>query len=173
MTHTATIATALRRDSIALRPCADADAAFLRHLYGTTREDEMRRVPWTDEEKRRFLDMQFTAQKTHYEEYYPDCEFLVIELDRQPVGRLYVDRGEEDIRITDIALLPEFRGRGIGRVLMEEILAEGWCTGKAVTIHVEHDNPARRLYGRLGFRHVHTNGVYHLMEWRAPRSGRA
>ena len=157
MTNTAAIATALRRDSIALRHCAEADAAFLRHLYGTTRDDEMRVISWTDEEKRWFLDMQFTAQRTHYEEHYPDCEFLVIELDRRPVGRLYVDRGEEDIRITDIALLPEFRRRGIGRLLIEEILAEGWCTGKAVTIHIEHDNPARRLYDRLGFRHVHTH----------------
>lgn len=155
------------RNSITFRSCADADVPFLRHLYGTTREDEMRRVPWSDEEKRQFLDMQFTAQKTHYEQYYPDCEFLVIEMEQTPIGRLYIDRGDDDIRITDIALLPEFRGRGIGRMLMEEVLEEGRATRKRVTIHVEHDNPARRLYDRLGFRHVDTNGVYHLLEWSA------
>jgi ribosomal protein S18 acetylase RimI-like enzyme len=143
----------------------ESDIPFLRHLYGTTREAEMRLVPWTPEQKSAFLDMQFTAQKTHYEQHYPDCAFLVIELEGQPIGRLYVDRGIDDIRITDIALLPEFRGRGIGRMLMEEILDEGRATGKRVTIHVEHDNPARRLYDRLGFQHVDTNGVYHLMEW--------
>jgi GNAT superfamily N-acetyltransferase len=167
MTNTATVATALRRDSIALRPRAETDAAFLRHLYGATRESEMRLVAWTDEEKCWFLDMQFAAQRTHYEEHYPDGEFLVIELDGRPIGRLSVDRGDEDIRIADVALLPEFRGRGIGRLLMEEILAECSCTGKAVTIHVERDNPARRLYHRLGFRHVDTTGVYHLLKWRA------
>jgi GNAT superfamily N-acetyltransferase len=118
----------------------------------------MRLVPWTPEQKSAFLDMQFTAQKTHYEQHYPDCEFLVIELEGQPIGRLYVDRAD-DIRITDIALLPEFRGRG------EEVLAEAQAKGKRVTIYVEHDNPARRLYDRLGFQHVDTNGVYHLMEW--------
>ncbi len=42
----------------------------------------------------------------------------------------------------------------------------GRSTGTRVSIHVEHDNPARRLYDRLGFQHVDTNGVYHLMEWR-------
>jgi len=122
-------------------------------------------VPWTDEQKAAFLDMQFTAQKTHYEQYYPDCAFMVIEMDQVAIGRLYIDRADDDIRITDIALLPEFRGRGIGLMLMEEILAEGQATGKRVTIHVEHDNPARRLYDRLGFHQVDTNGVYHLMEW--------
>jgi ribosomal protein S18 acetylase RimI-like enzyme len=153
------------RSSICFRPAIESDLPFLRHLYGTTREDELRLVPWTPEQKSAFLDMQFIAQKTHYERHYPDCEFLVIELEGRPIGRLYVDRGD-DIRITDIALLPDFRGRGIGRMLMEEILAEGRSTGKSVSIHVEHDNPARRLYDRLGFQHVDTNGVYHLMEWR-------
>ena len=52
-------------------------------------------------------------------------------------------------------------------MLMEEILEEGRSAGKRVTIHVEHDNPARRLYDRLGFQHVDTNGVYHLLEWSA------
>ena len=46
----------------------------------------MQLVPWTHEQKAAFLDMQFTAQKTHYEEYYPDCEFLVIEMDRRRSG---------------------------------------------------------------------------------------
>ena len=48
---------------------------------------------------------------------------------------------------------------------MEGILAEGRTSGKRVTIHVEHNDPARGLFDRLGFRHVDTNGVYHLMEW--------
>ncbi len=58
------------------------------------------------------------------------------------------------------------RADGVERMLMEGILAEGRSTGKRVSIHVEHDNPAWRLYDRLGFQHVDTNGVYHLMEWR-------
>ena len=153
------------RSSFAFRSAVEADTPFLRHLYGTTREEELRLVPWTPEQKAAFLDMQFQAQAAHYTQFYPDCEFLVIELQSRPIGRLYVDRGENDIRITDIALLPEFRGRGIGRVLMEEILVEARETGRRVTIYVEHDNPARHLYDRLGFRHVDTNGVYHLMEW--------
>ena len=43
--------------------------------------------------EQQFLEMQFTAQKSHYEEYCPDCEFLVIEMEGRPIGRLYVDRG--------------------------------------------------------------------------------
>jgi ribosomal protein S18 acetylase RimI-like enzyme len=155
------------RDAIGLRPCTDGDVPFLRYLYGTTREGEMCRQPGTVAERRRAVERQFMAQQAYYEEHYPACEFLVIELQRWPIGRLYVDRGERAIRITDIALVPEARGRGIGRLLIEEILAEGRSTGKTVTLLVEHDNPARRLYLRLGFRHVDTSGAHDVMEWRA------
>lgn len=162
------LAASTRRHAITLRTCTEADVPFLRRLYGTTREEELRPVSWTDEEKRWFLDMQFQAQKTHYETHYPGCAFQIIELETQPIGRLYVNRGQAEIRIADIALLPEFHGRGIAYMLLEEILDEARATDRIVTIHVERDNPARHLYDRLGFRQVDTFGVYHLMEWCAP-----
>ena len=157
----------MTRDAIRFRPQTPEDVPFLRHLYATTREMEMRIVPWTDEQKRDFLRQQFTAQKNHYEEFYPGCQFLVIELEGEPIGRLYIDRQPDNIEVVDIALLPDHRGRGIGGMLMREILDEARETGKTVGIYVEHFNPARRLYDRLGFRHVDTNGVYHKLEWRA------
>jgi ribosomal protein S18 acetylase RimI-like enzyme len=156
------------REAIHFRPQTPDDIAFLQHLYATTREMEMRVVPWTPEQKQAFLLQQFGAQKSHYEEFYPECQFLVIELDGSAIGRLYIDREPDHIEVVDIALLPEYRGRGIGQMLMQEIMDEGGATGRAVGIYVEHFNPARHLYDRLGFRHVSTNGVYHMMEWRAP-----
>ena len=86
----------------------------------------------------------------------------------RPLGRLYVHRGETDIRIVDIALLPEHRGRGIGSHLLRAILDEAAKRGRTVSIHVERFNPALRLYERLGFAHVADTGVYYLMEWRPP-----
>jgi len=155
------------RESIRYRPATEEDLPFLFVLYATTRAEEMRAVPWSDGQKLAFLDMQFRAQKSHYEQYYCDAEHLVIEKDGAPIGRLYIDRAPDDIRIVDIALMPEARGGGIGTMLLREILDEGAASSRVVSIHVEHYNPAKRLYERLGFQHVSTNGIYHLMEWRA------
>lgn len=47
-----------------------------------------------------------------------------------------------------IAVRPEHRGQGLGRALIEEALAN--CDGD-MKLHVEHDNPAKRLYERVGF----------------------
>jgi ribosomal protein S18 acetylase RimI-like enzyme len=151
--------------TIGFRPITDDDQGFLYELYASTRQDEMQLVPWSDAEKEAFLRMQFTAQHKHYQEHYADAEYLVVLREDQPIGRLYVDRRETELRVLDIALLPEHRGQGIGGRLMRDLLAEAAAAGKAVRIHVEHNNPAMRLYDRLGFVKIDENGVYYLMEW--------
>jgi len=150
---------------IALRPVRDGDEPFLRSLYASTRADELAQVPWTDAQKRAFADMQFDAQHHHYREVFPNAEFSIVERDGQPIGRLYVDRRAKEIRIVDIALIPETRNLGIGGRLLGTVLEEGRRTGKPVTIHVEKFNPAARLYERLGFREIEDRGVHRLMEW--------
>lgn len=156
------------RETVTFRPQNDADRPFLFALYASTRADELAMVQWSDEQKLQFLQMQFHAQSTYYAQEYDGCEFLVIEQHGKPVGRLYIDRTPDDLRIVDIALMPEARGQGLGTILLKEILDEAAAKGAIVSIHVENFNPARRLYERLGFEHVDTNGVYHLMHWKAP-----
>jgi ribosomal protein S18 acetylase RimI-like enzyme len=154
------------RESITFRPETDADRDFLLELYGSTRAEEMAIVPWSDEEKDRFVRMQFHAQTLHYKTHFSDAEFLIIEKDGAPIGRLYLHRtDEEGLLIVDISLLPAYRGQGIGRMLLEDIMARSASRGEVVSIHVENFNPALRLYQRLGFKQVSTYGVYYLMKW--------
>ncbi len=121
-------------------------------------------MPWDDAEKDAFLRMQFDAQDTWWRENYADTTYDVVEVDGEPAGRLYVHRGEREIRIVDIALLPEHRGSGIGTSLLHDLLAEADALGKSVTIHVERLNPALRLYERLGFALAEDKGVYLFLE---------
>ena len=136
-------------------------------LYASTRADELAQTPWSDEEKQSFLDMQFQAQHAHYQKHFPEASYQIIEQIGEPIGRLYLDRRPDELRIIDIALLPEKRGEGIGGVLMRNILDEAAIAGKPVRIHVERNNPAMHLYERLGFQKVEDQGVYWLMEWLA------
>ncbi len=153
-----------------LRPVTPQDAEFLYRVYASTRQEELARVPWTAEQKAAFLRMQFDAQHKHYTENYSGAQYLIILCEGEPAGRLYVARWEKEIRIMDIAILPEYRNRGLGTFLLQQILAEGQERGLPVTIHVEQFNPALRLYTRLGFRQVQERGVYLLMEW-TPNAG--
>jgi ribosomal protein S18 acetylase RimI-like enzyme len=49
---------------------------------------------------------------------------------------------------------------------MQDLIDEADAAGKAVSIHVEKNNPARRLYERLGFVVAGEQGVYDRLEWR-------
>lgn len=156
------------RETVTYRPEREDDRPFLFALYASTRAEEMQMVPWTDEMKLQFLQMQFHAQTVYYAEEYDACQRLVIEQNGKPIGRLYLDRTPEDFCIVDIALMPEARGQGLGTILLKEILDEAASKGAVVSIHVENFNPARHLYDRLGFQHVDTNGIYHVMRWTPP-----
>jgi len=151
------------------RPIANTDEALLNAIYASTRSEEMALVTyWTDEEKAAFLQQQFQAQHTYYQQMYPDARFLVILWNEQPAGRLYLHYRKEEIRIVDIALLPDFRNRGFGQQILGSVLAEAAGLGLSVSIHVERMNPALQLYERLGFQVIsEENQVYLLLRWKA------
>jgi ribosomal protein S18 acetylase RimI-like enzyme len=150
---------------LTLRPITDDDLPFLLEVYAAARTDELAQVPWSEAEKQAFLTSQFNAQHHHYQTYYKTASFNVVEQNDQPIGRFYVDRWPNEIRIVDIALLPAFRNQGFGSQLLSQILAEGQTTHKTVSIHVEKYNPAYHLYSRLGFQKIGETGVYDLLAW--------
>lgn len=150
---------------LSYRTAADSDRALLARIYASTRADEVASTGWPAGQQRQFLQMQFDAQDAHYRQHYPDALWLVIQKGIVPAGRLYIEDRERERRIIDIALLPEFRGRGWGEAILRDLMEAAAETGRGVSIHVEKTNPAMRLYRRLGFRTVEDKGVYDLMEW--------
>jgi len=152
--------------SVTLRPAADEDRPFMLRVYAGVREPELEASGMPREQWAPFVAQQFEAQSQAYADYR-DTSFEVVLVDGEPVGRLIVARWPEELRVVDIALLPEYRGRGIGEGLMRSVLEEADARGVKASIHVERLNPARRLYLRLGFRPVTEDGVYLLLE-RAP-----
>src|SRR4051812_36690274 len=105
-------------DALSFRPIRPEDEPLLRRIYDSTRADELALVDWDDAQKRAFLAMQFRAQHVFYHDQFPGAAFDLILRDGEPIGRLYVDRRADEVRVLDIALLPEHRGAGIGGGLM-------------------------------------------------------
>jgi ribosomal protein S18 acetylase RimI-like enzyme len=147
---------------IALRPAGASDEIFLRRLFASTRENETNALP--PEYRPVFLEHQFEAQRTFYHSQFPEATHDIILRGADPIGRLWVDRQPDAMLIVDIAVIPEFRGQGIGTLLLEELIREAKSASKVLRIHVEQFNPALRLYERLGFRIKESNGVYFLLD---------
>lgn len=152
------------RDDLTFRPITEADAEFLYEVYASTRKEELAPLDWSDAQKADFLRMQFNAQHAFYQQEFADAAYQVLLWKGQPIGRLYVLRRPDEIRIIDIAILPAWRQQGIGGALLRDLLAEGQAAGVPVRIHVEKQNPALRLYERLGFKPLEDHGVYLFLE---------
>lgn len=154
---------------VTLRALLPGDRVFIERLYAATRAEEMSHTGWPAEQIATFLSQQFNAQHAYYQAHYDGAEFLIIEHEGEPIGRLYRFWGPTTVNLIDIALVSDFQGRGIGSSLIEEMLQRADAEGLVIELFVETYNPAQRLYGRLGFTVVNESGVYVRMR-RQPRA---
>lgn len=151
--------------AVSLRPATPADRELLFRIYASTREEELAQVAWPPGAKEAFLRQQFDAQDSWWRTHYAGATFEVVVVDGIDAGRLYLWEGPSEVRIVDVALLPEARRGGVGTKLLRDVQVRAAAAGKAVTIHVERMNPALAFYERLGFRLVEDKGVYLFLSW--------
>lgn len=159
---------ALQPLAAAVRPENPADLPFCAVLYALTRAEELAQAPWTDEMKQAFCLQQFNTQHQFYRQTYPEAQFFVIERAGTAIGRVYVDPAPGEERLMEITVLHEARGQGIGSAITRAVVARAHGRGVAASLHVEPMNPARRLYERVGFREVETQGFYLAMRCEPP-----
>ena len=147
------------------------DFSFIAELYADVRHEELAPLPWPGQAKRDFLDAQCRLQRNHYAEHYRGAELLVIERAGTPIGRAYVHATASEIRLMDIALLRAERNHGIGSAIVRRLQEESRNRTARLTLHVEPDNPAQRLYRRLGFVLIEHRGVYDFLGWSPAGTG--
>ena len=151
---------------IQLRPVKDSDLSLILKIFRSTREKELSLTNWGELQKEAFILMQSTAQDAQYKQAFPDAFFEIIEFNKKSAGRLYTGETEQEIRLIDITLLPEFRGKSIGTKVLEGLIKRSCDKQKLLTLHVEPDNPALQLYLRLGFKYTRNNGKQYYMEFK-------
>lgn len=162
--------------SIHSRRVVGDDRLFLLDLYAAGRVDEFSAVGWIPAAVRAFLDQQYQAREAGWAVSAPAADDLLLVRDDRPLGRLVLDRRADNIRVVDVALMPEAQGQGIGTAVLREVLAEADAVGVPVTLHVVATSPARGLYERLGFRPVEEEppgDAVHVPMVRVPEPGGA
>jgi ribosomal protein S18 acetylase RimI-like enzyme len=155
-----------------LRPEEDGDAAFLLSLYLSVRWPELDGTNWPDAAKYNFLSSQFQIQTRQYRDHYSGMERWIVNSPAGPVGRLYLLLAEAEWRVVEFSLMPEWRNRGVGTALLEELGKNADAAGKPLRLHVAQDNPALHLYLRLGFEVRTTDSLYWMLERVMNRAGK-
>jgi GNAT superfamily N-acetyltransferase len=153
--------------AISLRPEHARDETFLLAVYASTREEELTRTGWDDATRRQFVEMQFKAMRQGYATAFPHAEFSIILLDGHPIGRVVINRTDREIRIVDMALLSEHRGKGIGTDLMQTWRREAAQRQKPLRLRVVKRTRPANWYKRIGFVLIDEDGIHDHLEFRS------
>jgi ribosomal protein S18 acetylase RimI-like enzyme len=147
-----------------VRLASPDDLTFLERLYASTRADELERACFPLEQRAAFCRMQFNAQQHHYALYFARAVDTVLEIDGVAIGRELLARAADELFLVDIALLPEFRNRGIGSHRLRLMIEESRRLGCPIRLYAEQGSGAEALYRRHGFVITGEEGVHFMME---------
>ena len=152
--------------AVTLRLASADDEPFLRSLYADRRAPELAAVGWPPDQRQAFLELQFRAQQEGYGAAFPRADHWIVGDGTTPVGRLLVDRRPHEHRVVDLVIMTSWRGRGIGRALMREVMADAAAADVPVTLTVEaYDQRLVAWYRGMGFSVVDEGSVHLGMVW--------
>ena len=155
----------MAEQSITLRPATEDDQDFLLTLFKSSRGDDLRGLGWSEDRISEFLAMQYEAQQNFVATDHPELNDQIVLLEGTPVGHLAVEQRPNEIRLVDLALLPEHRSSGTGALLIQELQTQAAAAKRPLRAQVIRFNRAVGLFERLGFRRTSETGTHFQMEW--------
>ena len=94
---------------------------------------------------------QAVIQQAAYADAFPGAMRRIVVVSGVPIARLLVEWEHATTHCVDIAVLPDHRATRAGSLLLEAWLAVADARGLVARLSAQPDNPAMRLYARLGF----------------------
>jgi len=85
-----------------------------------------------------------------------DSGTSILRQDQSDVGWLQVEESRHVVQLKQLFLLPAVRNRGLGTGFLTWMKERADRKRKDLTLDVMSNNPARRLYERLGFKTIAT-----------------
>lgn len=159
------------QSGLKMRPMNATDNAFIERLYRSTRDD-LRMLQADDEFVEALIDFQRHAQIQGYGEMFPNAMYFIAEHQGEPVGRLVLDFGHDEICVVDIALIPAARGKGYGKQMLQAVQLAAGKVRMPVALSVRYDNLyAKELYAGLGFVAESAGMPFERLVWYPPAPG--
>ncbi len=148
-----------------MRFTAPADQDFLLTLFIESRPW----LGWAEGQPdfiRNLYEMQYTAMRKGQEAVYPEHLDFIIEKTGQKLGRLIVDLGHSHWRVSELQILTEARGKGIGSDVLRSLQAAANGMLMPITLCTPMmGSYGRQVYERLGFRVMAVEPPHYHMAW--------
>lgn len=148
-----------------LRPCTEADNAFVYDVFCTTWEHEVAALP-NQNLAQHVLRIQHIAQERRFESHYPSHQRYVVLVDGEPAGRLYVHESDSVMHVIDLTLMPQFRDHGVGTRIFRDLFTHAAQEGQTISLRVARRNErATDFYTSIGFRLMTVDDLDNYFEW--------
>lgn len=150
---------------LSIRPSTPADKAFIEGLFRSTRED-LQNIDAEPDLIESVMEMQLDAQTTGHGDMFPNAMYFIIEKLGEPIGRLTIDFGSNEIRVVNIAFISETRGRGYGEGVFRALQVAAESTAAPLVVIAHMQNPGMKsLYLKLGFQVDEIQPPFERMVW--------
>lgn len=152
-------------EGLVVRPSQVSDGPFLQSLYQAARPD----LQWIDgehEQVQQVIAQQFQVQEQGLGERFPNAMHYVVEKLGTAIGALSTDFGPNEIRVLYLAFIPQARGQGYGRAVLQGVQKAAQQIRCPVATVVWASNPhARQHYLALGFEVQEHNPAAERLVW--------
>ncbi len=151
--------------NLSVRLVQPEDEPYIFELFASVRGEGLAEAGMTAEQRQQFLDFQYKAMHNTYADNYPEGIHNVILRKKKPIGRIYTNETDTEIRILDVIIHPKKRNHGFGSEIMQAMIAECDRTNKILRFYVWTNNAAgQRFYKRHGCEFIRDDGGYLLFE---------
>ena len=150
---------------LTLRPARTDDQEFLYRLFYSVYSEKLQLVPLNAEEKKTLVELMYQSFTRHYDSLAAGSDDRLVLLNNESIGRMILFQMREEIRLADLAILPQYRGRGIGTALISQVQTESMMSKRPVRLQVARFDRALKLYQRLGFYKTDAIGPHLHLEW--------
>ena len=152
--------------NISFQPIEAKHNEFLFHLFKECRSDLAYISGLGEEQITGIIREQFINEHKQLINMYPDGEFNIVMLNEKPIGRFYINYGKDIDHIMELGFLEEYRGLGIGKKIINEVIKNAIEKNKIVHLQVPWFNQrAYILYEKLGFKVIEDGVVFRKMQY--------
>lgn len=138
------------------RLASATDAEFGRNVHHRAYRDVV---------ERQFGAWNVAAQDAFFRDGWNAAAHEIVECDGVPAGYICIEDRADLVHLRELVLLPEFQNRGIGTMLLRQVMKHAEERGVPVQLGTLHANHAADLYRRVGFREVGRTNTHILFEW--------
>ena len=142
-------------ETISLRTATQNDSSFAFEIKKAALAEYVRETCGWDEDEQ---------SKLHEQRFRPSATRIIMYQEKD-IGLLTTRETDDHLQLLQLFLLPEVQGKGIGSLVLIEVLSEARRARRVVTLRVLKSNPrARKFHEHHGFSLAGETETHYLME---------